>query len=43
MNKVKLFRRGLLVGLVSQEFHYDESRKKEAFWDKIGVENVSIS
>ena len=38
--KVHLYRKGKLVGLVSQDFHYTEDKKKEFFWDKIGIENV---
>ena len=38
--KVHLYRKGQLVGLVSQDFHYPEERKKDFFWKKIGVEKI---
>jgi hypothetical protein len=40
LNKVHLFRKGQLVGLVSQDFHYPEERKTFFFWNKIGLENI---
>lgn len=38
--RAKLFRKGKLVGLVNQEFHYPEDRKVDAFWDKLEIEQV---
>ena len=41
MKKVKLFRKGKFVGLVTKEFHYPEVRKKEALWDKLELDSLN--
>ena len=40
MTKIKLFRNGRFVGLVNQDFHYEQERKVDAFWEKIELEKV---
>mgnify|MGYP000406872237 CR=1 FL=1 len=39
MKKVKLFRKGRLVGLVQEDFH-QEKKKVNLLWENLGINNL---